>query len=920
MDRFMDIANIKIEKREGVSERVPDKFIEKELSITRSERKFVTQPDISTDEELCALLNETRKKYEPFLSDYRKITEIGIVRTEIKECTKEDVTVKIPDYGGPVGNSVKVYETTIAIEKKKGKHYCLFFKSVDYIAFVYVNGECVGSHEGFFSPFRFDVTQFIVNGENKLKIVVKNDYTYLGNEPEFGGAGIQGDKMYACTGPGWDDPLSGWHHCPPGSGILDKVFIEEFDDIFISDVFVRVLPDYSLEAWVEVFNFTYDVKFADITLGVYGKNFPETVFENYKYDAGTMKIENRHNLFKIPFKIDKPKLWNNSHPWLYKAVVTVNDGDNISIKERAFGVRTFRQDTEAEIKGAFYLNDERIRLRGANTMGFEQQDVMKGDFDRLIDDILLAKICNMNFLRITQRPVQEEIYDYCDMLGIMIQTDLPLFGVMRRTKFADGVRQAEEMERLVRPHPSCVLDSFINEPFKDARGKLHRHFSRLELETFFDACKGIIKINNPERVIKTVDGDCDPPSGDLPDTHCYVLWYNNHNVLFGKMNKGYWLPIKKGWYYGCGEFGAEGLDTVDLMKRRYPKNWLQEPFSPNNILNAQTGKNYCVFYPKQNSIEDWAEKSREYQAFVAKTMTEFFRRDRLCISFAIHLFIDAFPAGWMKAIMDCERKPKPAYFAYRNALKPVLLSLRGDRLSAFVGEKVKVDAYICNDSARSTSGVMKYYVENSRGESVYYGEEKATCVACESSYVGTIKFSASNAFGGREKYTLKAEYDDGENKSYNEFVIEFFEEIEYNKDEKLEIIELKSRGEFDINGNAVKVFDMYAGAVYFIETPEDEIFGGILKKDDLHFLYNAKTDMIDYSADNAFTSEGFTPLIVKPTYSGVDLGREEMLSYRKHGDKLTVITTINIREENPAIKLLLKALHENLRNYAEQQK
>ena len=69
--------------------------------------------------------------------------------------------------------------------------------------------------------------------------------------------------------------------------------------------------------------------------------------------------------------------------------------------------------------------------------------------------------------------------------------------------------------------------------------------------------------------------------------------------------------------------------------------------------------------------------------------------------------------------------------------------------------------------------------------------------------------------------------------------------LQSHKDEKLEIIELKSRGEFDINGNAVKVFDLYAGAVYFIETPEDEIFGGILKKDDLHFLYNAKTDMID---------------------------------------------------------------------------
>ncbi len=110
---------------------------------------------------------------------------------------------------------------------------------------------------------------------------------------------------------------------------------------------------------------------------------------------------------------------------------------------------------------------------------------------------------------------------------------------------------------------------------------------------------------------------------------------------------------------------------------------------------------------------------------------------------------------------------------------------------------------------------------------------------------------------------------------------------------------------------------MFAGAVYFIETPEDEIFGGILKKDDLHFLYNAKTDMTDYSADNAFTSEGFVPLIVKPMYSGVDLGREEMLSYRKDGDKLTVITTINMREENPAIRLLLKALNENLRKFSE---
>lgn len=117
-------------------------------------------------------------------------------------------------------------------------------------------------------------------------------------------------------------------------------------------------------------------------------------------------------------------------------------------------------------------------------MGFEQQDVMNGNFNQLIDDILLAKLCNMNFLRLTQRPVQEEIYDYCDRLGIMIQTDLPLFGVMRKTKFAEGVRQAEEMEKLVRSHPCCIVDTFINEPFANGRDEPHRHMTRDEMEDF----------------------------------------------------------------------------------------------------------------------------------------------------------------------------------------------------------------------------------------------------------------------------------------------------------------------------------------------------------------------------------------------------------------------------------------------------
>ena len=78
-------------------------------------------------------------------------------------------------------------------------------------------------------------------------------------------------------------------------------------------------------------------------------------------------------------------------------------------------------------------------------------------------------------------------------------------------------------------------------------------------------------------------------------------------------------------------------------------------------------------------MQDWIEASQEHQAWATKILTESFRRDPDMVSFAIHLFIDAWPAGWMKTIMDVDRQPKKAFFVYRNALEPLMANLRTDR-------------------------------------------------------------------------------------------------------------------------------------------------------------------------------------------------------------------------------------------------
>lgn len=916
MDKFVAIANLKITKRDEIVERKPDRLSNRTLRLKKSKQSLVVPTEISTKNELYQLLEAEKKRYAPFLLDLKNVEEKGFVRTELNGFSVDGKIVNIPDYGGPTGNAKKTYVKTFNLNKKSDKFYRLFFNAVDYIANVYVNGECVGTHEGFFAKFWFDVTDYLVDGENTVKVTVFNDYTYLGNSKSLGGETIMGDKLYACTGPGWDDPYLGWHHCPAGFGILDKVFIDECEEVIVSDIFVRVKNDYSLEAWVEIYNFTYNAKPIDVSLDVFGQNFEGQVVDNLAYTPGkNEKIKNKHNLIKIPFSIKDAKIWSLSEPYLYKAVVTVRCDGLEKVAYKQFGVRTFVQDTVSIPKGRYYLNGKQIKLRGANTMGFEQQDVMNGDIDRLIDDILLAKICNMNFLRITQRPVQSEIYDYCDRLGLMVQTDLPLFGVMRNTKFAEGVRQAEEMEKHIRSHPCCIQSTFINEPFANGNGEPHRNMSRDEMEAFFDCCRKIIWHNNPERVIKSVDGDYDPPSKDLPDNHCYNYWYNNHAVLLGKMNRGYWLSIKPDWCYGCGEFGAEGLDYADLMLRKYPKEWVKKPFSPNNILYSQTGENGGIFYPKQNTMEDWVRVSQDYQAYAVKSQTEFFRRDRLNVSFAVHLFIDAWPAGWMKTIMDCERTPKKAYFAYRNALKPVIISLNTKKFTYYCGETVEIESFLCNDLNVSVNGLVKYALTDSKGNSIMYREKTARCGEVDSSFIHTIKFKAPTVTG-REKFKLTAYFDDGVRFSVNELEFEVFEKIDFKVDEKIHIIPLTQRGITTVAGSKVEVYEnSCAGGVFFVETPTNGLFDGILKKDDLRLLYNKEKGYIDDVSDSAIIAEDFIPLIVKQPYLPIRNCEEYLLMYKKVGDEIYVISSIFLREENPQIRLLLKAIHTRLKDY-----
>lgn len=936
MDVFAQIAANGIGGREELLyEPGPKQFEKKECRPKQEGEPLKVSAKMSTREELYAELARMREAYQPYLRDLAPRMSVYKKVIKLEKFLLDGEEVTIPHYAGPLGKQRQVYTTTFQtlVGEEQAAYIC--FQGADYYAVVYVNGVCVGTHEGFFAPFEFEITDVVKNGENLLQVDLYNDYIYMGNAFATQEK-CEGDKLYAATGPGWDDAQEGWHHCPAGMGLYQGVSVEIRNRINITDLYVRPLEE-SAELWVEVENADYKDRYVSFDISIYGQNFEETVVENYHYVPETiqtvgrgdslteasikdllgkgipMPLKHGKNIFKIPIRMKQPRLWEPESPYLYQAQVKVLWEDRVMDGARQqFGMRNFVQDTDSTPKGMFYLNGRKIRLRGANTMGFEQQDVMKGDYDQLIDDILLAKLCNMNFLRLTQRPVQEEVYEYCDKLGLMTQSDLPLFGCMRRTKLCEGVRQAEEMERLVRKHPCNVVVSYINEPFPNANNEPHRHLTRPELEDFFTMCDLAVRMQNPDRVIKHVDGDYDPPTEGMPDNHCYPMWYNGHGIDIGKLHRGYWLSVKPDWYYGCGEYGAEGLDFCEVMRECYPLEWTGEPFDPGNIIRAQTGSFHYFFYDTQEGMENWMAASQEFQAYATRIMTEAFRRDDRMISNAIHLFIDAWPSGWMKTIMDCRRNPKQAYFAYRDALEQVHLSLRSDRFTYYSGEEISVECYLCNDTNAEGDYLVRYEFYQ-KGLYVGASEVTARMEDCSVTYIANAQWTAPRV-EDREKVLIRAILMDSDRKvvTYSDFEAEVFADVQMAEPgEDVVLIQKLPVGIHEIAGETVEVKPCGMLSVHFVSRATGHPAVAEFEKKDFSYWYNREQDRITPILDTTFTAKGFTPILTSGNMDEKGRWGTVLACAEKYYEgKRYVICQVDLRQENPVAKRFLKAVLE----------
>lgn len=313
------------------------------------------------------------------------------------------------------------------------KRYQLFFEGSNAKTEVFVNGEFAGKHVGGYLGFKIDLDPWIKLGENEILVRVDNGF-----DPEI----IPSQKSDFFIFGGITRDV--WLLAHPKNGVeqikvtMPKVSKKEAELIVNINLISNTNKEFSIKAIL-----------TDPNGNV----------------VGTKTINSKEKDNSLIFnKIKNPKLWDTEHPNLYKLDVQLWDGKNLidEVSERT-GFRWF----EFKDHGAFYLNGERLVIRGTHRHEEHAGVGAAMNNEQHYEDLKMIKSMGANFVRLAHYPQDPEVYKACDELGLLVWDELPWCrgGVGNEIWQENTKNMLTEMIEQNYNHPSIIIWSLGNEMY-----------------------------------------------------------------------------------------------------------------------------------------------------------------------------------------------------------------------------------------------------------------------------------------------------------------------------------------------------------------------------------------------------------------------------------------------------------------------
>lgn len=331
----------------------------------------------------------------------------------------------------------------------EGEVVRLKFGAVFARARVWLDGELLGSHEGGYTPFEFDVTSRLKPGASHLLVVCAENRWDRSTIPGARGGAQPQEQVYAW----WDD-----------GGIIRDVDLLVTPSVYVTRLKVEATPDLSLRtatvqvrAWVK--NTTRQPHRGRVVVALdrESKALPlPPVEREIEVSAGGESVA----VLDFILPSDLLQLWSLDTPVLYQARVRLGSH---TLEPVHFGFRRF------EIRGdQFLLNGQVIRLAGANWHASHPDWGQDQPAAGVTRDLQLMKEAGLVFQRLTHYPVSPVILDWADRHGMLIIAEAGATG-WTAEQLSSPVHQdtfrAQHRAMIERDwnHPSVVAWSVGNE-------------------------------------------------------------------------------------------------------------------------------------------------------------------------------------------------------------------------------------------------------------------------------------------------------------------------------------------------------------------------------------------------------------------------------------------------------------------------
>jgi beta-galactosidase/beta-glucuronidase len=453
--------------------------------------------------------------------------------------------------GKPVGpDNILWYRTKFIVPSSfKKKNILLHFGAVDWLSDIYLNGVKVGSHQGGYDPFTFNITSFIKGSGPQLLELRVTDPVDKGPQPR--------GKQVLKPGGIWYTSVT---------GIWRTVWIEAVPKTYISST--KQVPDIDNQL------LTIDVKVENPE--------PGDMIHISAWDGEKMISEKQtENGSGIILPVADPKLWSPDNPFLYDLKISVvRKGKTIDEVKSYFAMRKISLEPDANGILRMMLNHKFVFQYGPLDQGWWPDGLYTAPTDEaLLFDIQKTKDMGFNTIRKHVKVEPDRWYYYCDKVGIMVWQDMPsgdLGGGQWNTRpgmegGSDKIR-TEESEKIYRTEWNAIIDYLFNHPcivvwvpFNESWGQ----FKSAEITNW-------TMQKDPSRLVNCASGGNFHEVGHILDLHNYPgpvmakpeVFGSKQALVLGEFG-GLGLPLEGHTWLDKNNWGYKTFQDADTLFKTY---------------------------------------------------------------------------------------------------------------------------------------------------------------------------------------------------------------------------------------------------------------------------------------------------------------------------------------------------------------